>query len=286
MKVFGGILVIFLLCSVAFAIPSEKKEGLEAEEVQEDETLAEIGEKTEKKELKKCQECDTSKCPKVTKCLSGLVRDRCGCCDVCGLEEGQLCNKDSESSAGDKIWYGRCGVELDCRLRDDIDISKVGNQSVCFCVKEGVFCGSDGVTYSSYCKLAAAIVQTDGKTVLESHGPCKSKPKIINKLPNREVKEKSDVSLRCETEAYPLPHFQWTFTRPNGVVKILPDDDTDISISTRGGPLKYQVTSHLLITNIQLKHEGTYGCIVSSEEGMDQMLARIVVSSQDDKTEM
>ena len=38
--------------------------------------------------------CDLEACPILTgRCLAGRVKDKCGCCDVCGTLEGQPCDR-------------------------------------------------------------------------------------------------------------------------------------------------------------------------------------------------
>lgn len=41
---------------------------------------------------KDCQSCNPEECPKANGCVAGLVKDSCGCCDVCGKVEYELCD--------------------------------------------------------------------------------------------------------------------------------------------------------------------------------------------------
>ncbi|VEL42865.1 unnamed protein product [Protopolystoma xenopodis] len=133
-------------------------------------------------ELEPCPDrCNTTLCPPITKCNMGLVRDRCGCCSICGLEQDQLCNLEADlvrlmrggPGVSANAWHGRCGVNLECRERSDVDANIVGQQSICYCLKDGLVCGSNGVTYSS-CQMTAVQEAANGTVFMVSQGPCKS----------------------------------------------------------------------------------------------------------------
>jgi hypothetical protein len=39
-----------------------------------------------------CLSCNPENCAKPVGCVSGIVKDSCGCCDVCGKAEYELCD--------------------------------------------------------------------------------------------------------------------------------------------------------------------------------------------------
>jgi hypothetical protein len=39
-----------------------------------------------------CQSCNPEECPKPTGCVAGVVQDPCGCCEVCGKGEFEMCD--------------------------------------------------------------------------------------------------------------------------------------------------------------------------------------------------
>ncbi|CAH8531487.1 unnamed protein product [Schistosoma rodhaini] len=124
-----------------------------------------------------CDKCDRKKCSPIIQCNVGIVRDKCGCCDICALEEAQLCNIPNDFINGilkqGITWYGICGTDLECRKRTDIDSKLIESQSICYCVKSGKVCGSDGITYSK-CKMNATIISSNGKVIPISEGPCQT----------------------------------------------------------------------------------------------------------------
>ncbi|XP_018649710.1 insulin-like growth factor binding protein-related [Schistosoma mansoni] len=124
-----------------------------------------------------CNKCDRKKCSPIIQCNVGIVRDKCGCCDICALEEAQLCNIPNDFINGilkqGITWYGICGTDLECRKRTDIDSKIIESQSICYCVKSGKVCGSDGITYSK-CKMNATIISSNGTVIPISEGPCQT----------------------------------------------------------------------------------------------------------------
>ena len=115
-----------------------------------------------------CSVCDLSKCAPPGQCHVGTTRDRCGCCEVCALEEGHLCN-DSPSSNGTH-WHGLCGVNLECKLFNNNKAVKTV-LSACVCETKGYVCGSDGITYSP-CQFMAA--QSRHQITIVDKQPCRS----------------------------------------------------------------------------------------------------------------
>ena len=61
-----------------------------------------------------CDDCDVASCSPPLGCVAGVVRDRCGCCDVCAKAEYELCDHARVRS---KHELGKCGDELECRIR-------------------------------------------------------------------------------------------------------------------------------------------------------------------------
>lgn len=57
-----------------------------------------------------CVPCDKVTCPDVYQCVAGVIMDTCGCCQVCGRSEGELCDPGWD---GDQH-YGQCGDNLEC----------------------------------------------------------------------------------------------------------------------------------------------------------------------------
>ncbi|VDO59091.1 unnamed protein product [Schistosoma margrebowiei] len=157
-----------------------------------------------------CEKCDRKKCPPIIQCNVGTVRDKCGCCDICALEEAQLCNIPEDFKNGilkqGITWHGICGTDLECRTRTDIDSKIIGSQSICYCVKPGKVCGSDGVTYSK-CKMNATIISSNGKIIPISEGPCQTAHKQWYKeAPNRYGPHKSfDLGEGSDAAQVPTP---------------------------------------------------------------------------------
>ena len=133
--------------------------------------------------LDACGPCDLSKCPPVTMCPVGQVKDYCGCCSVCGLEQGHRCNTRQELQdmlLGKRRhgYYGACGKNLECQPRTDVDEQSLGEENICVCVKPGRFCASNGETYSA-CELEAVQAKSFGEVFLISYDDCKSGARVI-----------------------------------------------------------------------------------------------------------
>ncbi|CAL8099083.1 unnamed protein product [Calicophoron daubneyi] len=230
-----------------------------------------------------CGECSREHCVEPTDCKAGIVRDRCGCCHVCGLEESHLCNMDHElppkAGKNDKVvWHGLCGENLECRVRTDVDPELVGKQSICYCLSDAVVCGSDGKTYSQ-CQMKAMTVGSNGTITKISDGYCRMKPSIELTRPEAGFKSADKVTLICAIEAYPPAEVTWYWTKPAGGKSIrMPSDSDDVTISIRGGPRQSMFTSYLQIINFSADHEGEYRCVASNDLGMETKSAKLVTS--------
>ncbi len=71
------------------------------------------------------------------------------------------------------VKYGRCGDDLECRVRRDLEYTE-GPEAICYCRSEGALCGTDNVTYDSLCQLMAARVTKDKHIGIGRQGPCNS----------------------------------------------------------------------------------------------------------------
>ena len=115
------------------------------------------------KEDLKCGKCDVESCTKfaTTECLSGIIKDECGCCPRCAQMEGEPCDRSE-----DPYGYGPCGDGLACKS------TEFG--SFCLCQHNEIICGSDGITYSNLCQLMAAAVRSKRTKTLkvDYRGPC------------------------------------------------------------------------------------------------------------------
>ncbi|XP_030647322.1 serine protease HTRA1 [Chanos chanos] len=112
------------------------------------------------------QSCDTSRCPPVPEsCYYGLVKDSCGCCDICASGEGDFCG-----DRGSPV----CGEGLTCVYPPGTRRSR----GSCVCTSTEPVCGSDGRTYPSICRLRAenkrAGLNGIPAVILIQKGPCDS----------------------------------------------------------------------------------------------------------------
>ncbi|CAH8489672.1 unnamed protein product [Schistosoma turkestanicum] len=220
-----------------------------------------------------CEKCDRKKCPPIIQCNVGTVRDKCGCCDICALEEAQLCNIPEDFKNGilkPKIpWHGICGTDLECRPRTDIDSKIIGSQSICYCVKQGKVCGSDGVTYSK-CTMNATIIASNGRITALNEGPCHTVPSVKLTALNQTVIEGTNVTLICEARGYPIPTITWYFNKPNQKQDKtqMPGNYKDVTVSVRGGTEETHTISYLQITSFTLEYEGEYVCMADNIVGI------------------
>nr|XP_014030312.1 unnamed protein product [Salmo salar]XP_014030313.1 unnamed protein product [Salmo salar] len=74
----------------------------------------------------------------------------------------------------------------------------------------------------------------------------------------------------CEVFAFPMAMIEW---KKDGRDIILPGDDPHISVQSRGGPLKYELSSWLQIEKAGLADAGTYRCVARNELGSISAMA-------------
>jgi len=199
-----------------------------------------------------CRSCNPDDCTKPAGCLAGIVKDGCGCCDVCGKVEYELCTHPGVPTP--KSYYGRCGDNLECRLRTDLDPGE-GPEAICYCRIEGTLCGSDNKTYDNLCQLMASAVSKATKMTIQHKGPCNTLPAILSPPENVKNTTGSSIAIMCEAQGYPTPTIEWTWTRVDGKTIYLPSDDLHVSVNMRGGPDRWQVTGWLQIIELKKDHE-------------------------------
>lgn len=116
--------------------------------------------------------CDVSTCPSPS-CPSGYVPDRCNCCLVCALAEGDACGRKDDLP---------CGDGLTCKHPAAKRLSK----GFCQCKLSYDVCGSDGKTYGNVCQLKAASrkTQQQGLSAITQvqKGPCDTRSGTVYAL--------------------------------------------------------------------------------------------------------
>ncbi|XP_060786632.1 kazal-type serine peptidase inhibitor domain 3 [Neoarius graeffei] len=199
-----------------------------------------------------CEQCVPELCPPTRGCRAGLVRDSCGCCSECGNLEGQPCDPGDRN-----LYYGLCGEGLECRSDAPED-----GEPQCVCASQEPVCGSDEHTYMNLCKFREAAFSKPGLT--SSRGPCSTVPVI--KVPPRDLVNVTGSSavFLCEVFAFPMALVEW---RKEGNEVVLPGDDPHISVQSRGGPQKYELSSWLQIEDATRADSGTYRCIAKNVLG-------------------
>ncbi|KFM69260.1 Kazal-type serine protease inhibitor domain-containing protein 1, partial [Stegodyphus mimosarum] len=227
----------------------------------------------------KCGECEPEKCkPPAEECLAGLVRDLCGCCYVCGRQEGELCDGDLLPIPYRNRGHGPCGEHLECRPRTDLAPGDLP-EALCVCIKTEALCGNDGVTYENECQLTEARYRYRNGLQAAHRGPCKSAPKIVSPPEDVANYTGGHVALSCEAMGWPIPVVEWRVDKGNGDTEPLPSDDPKVAVQSRGGPSRYEVTSWLQFLNINPENQATYWCIAKNELGESSASATVKVTN-------
>ncbi|KAI0243315.1 Insulin-like growth factor-binding protein-related protein 1 [Lamellibrachia satsuma] len=228
-----------------------------------------------------CTTCDRKACVRASGCVAGVMKDRCGCCDVCAKAEFELCDHPRVYQSGEV--FGECGDKLECRVRDDLEAGDPA-EAMCYCTVEGELCGSDGVDYDNLCRLMAAAVVKRQKITISNKGPCKSAPVIVTPPENIRNLTGTNIAMSCEARGFPIPTIEWMWTRVDGKTVFLPNDDLHLSVNMRGGPEKWQVTGWLQVLEMKKTHEGNITCIAENHLGVAKAVAQLkVVTEQDIK---
>ncbi|XP_043938892.1 kazal-type serine protease inhibitor domain-containing protein 1-like [Protopterus annectens] len=221
-----------------------------------------------------CQ-CDPVLCPQLQGCLAGVVLDQCSCCHECANIEGQSCDLDKKS-----YFYGHCGDNLECK----VDMKDLSHGEIpeprCVCQFQHPVCGTDRQTYLNICKFNEALHGNSTVNLAIAHrGPCQSGPQI-KAAPQDQISRKGDdVIFRCEVFAYPMALIQWK--RENSSL-LLPGDDAHISVQSRGGPLRYELSSWLQIERVNEKDMGVYYCSAHNKYGSVAAKATLLVTVKDE----
>ncbi|KAK5871760.1 hypothetical protein PBY51_004621 [Eleginops maclovinus] len=207
-----------------------------------------------------CGPCEQDLCPNTRGCRAGLVPDSCNCCQECGNLEGQAC----DLPGGRSVRYGLCGAGLRCAADPaggaDEDEEE---EEVCVCEEQEAVCGSDGVTYINMCQFREAAFSRPELQSREG-GPCRTVP-IIKVPPQSQVNGTgSSLAFLCEVFAFPMALVEW---RKEGRDVVLPGDDPHISVQSRGGPLKFELSSWLQIEGAGPEDSGTYRCVARNDMG-------------------
>ncbi|XP_029019997.1 kazal-type serine protease inhibitor domain-containing protein 1-like [Betta splendens] len=222
-----------------------------------------------------CGMCEPDLCPETRGCRAGLVPDACGCCMECGNVEGQACDPGNRS-----VYYGLCGTGLRCQA----DPRPAGGgedeeeEEVCVCDEQEAVCGSDGTTYMNMCQFReAAFSKAQLRT--RGRGPCTAVP-VIKVPPQSQMNGTgSRLVFLCEVFAFPMALVEW---RKVGRDVILPGDDPHISVQSRGGPLRFELSSWLQIEGAVLEDAGTYRCIARNTVGFVSASAVLGVLGAED----
>ncbi|ESO05329.1 hypothetical protein HELRODRAFT_185515 [Helobdella robusta] len=226
-----------------------------------------------------CLSCNPEECLPVTDCVAGIIKDQCGCCDVCAKSEFELCDHTRLPSLN---MYGKCGEDLECTIRTDLNEGE-SQEAICYCKSQESVCGTDNFTYDNICQLRASAVVTKSGVTLAREGPCNTAPVIIVNPENVKNVSGSSISLSCEAKGFPIPVIEWTWTRVDKQTVTLPSDDLHVSINMRGGPEKYHVSGWLQIIGLKKEHEGDYSCIAQNDFGFVKSSARVNVVRSGDR---
>ncbi|XP_061624922.1 kazal-type serine protease inhibitor domain-containing protein 1-like [Phyllopteryx taeniolatus] len=227
-----------------------------------------------------CGPCRADSCPAPLGCRAGAVPDRCGCCSECANLEGQACDPGRKN-----VLFGLCGDGLRCQAdprpagrrvgdQDEEDEEDEEEEQVCVCEEREAVCGSDGVTYANVCHFKEAAF-SDPELHARGRGPCKTVP-VIKVGPKSQVNGSgSHLVFLCEVFAFPMAAVEWRKDDDDDVV--LPGDDPHISVQSRGGPLRFELSSWLQIEGAEPGDSGTYRCVARNSLGSASAAAALGV---------
>ncbi|KAK2840584.1 hypothetical protein Q7C36_012163 [Tachysurus vachellii] len=246
-------LLLIVLLPLSF-LPGESFPSYKYDDMEDAFDYYAATEELEERNASACELCVPETCPPAQGCSAGLVRDSCGCCFECGNLEGQPCDPGDRN-----VYYGLCGEELVCKTEAS---PAADGEPQCVCASQEPLCGSDGQTYMNVCKYKQAAFSKPG---LSSRvGPCNTVPVI--KVPPRNLVNVTGSSavFLCEVFAFPMALVEW---RKEGKEVVLPGDDPHISVQSRGGPQKYELSSWLQIEDATRADSGTYRCTARNDLG-------------------
>uniref|UniRef100_A0AAV2MQF6 Uncharacterized protein n=1 Tax=Knipowitschia caucasica TaxID=637954 RepID=A0AAV2MQF6_KNICA len=192
-----------------------------------------------------CPPCDPSQCGPAVGCRAGLVRGLCGCCEECGNVLGQSCDPGPTPRL-----HGLCGTGMRCTVDPRPGARSVEDQDelICVCDQQEALCASNGNTYRSRCEFREALFFNPLLKV-KGKGPCKSAT------------------------------IEW---RRDGHEGALPGDDPHLSVQSRGGPLKFELSSWLQIEGAGLEDAGTYQCVARNKLGAVSASAQLTILTRED----
>ncbi|CAL8248027.1 unnamed protein product [Merluccius merluccius] len=240
---------------------------------------------------RRCEPCEPALCAAARGCRAGVLLDACGCCWECGNLEGQAC----DPPGGRSEYYGRCGGGLSCRVErrrgpgvgmeevgemgvEEQDGEDWGDEPLCVCTEQEPVCASDGVTYMNTCQFREANF-SNPQLKLKERGPCKTVP-VIKVAPQNQVKGLgSSLVFLCEVFAFPMAQVEWT---KEGLLDLLPGDDPHISVQSRGGPQRFELSSWLQIEGAERGDSGTYRCVARNNLGSVSASATLGVLSHEE----
>ena len=103
------------------------------------------------------------------------IKDHCDCCFGCAQREGERCyeEKFKDQLPDDYPRYSKCGDDLECRIRTDLE-STDKPEAICYCTMNEPICGSDGITYENQCQFTEARYKNRNKLFEVDNQPCKS----------------------------------------------------------------------------------------------------------------
>ncbi|XP_022091726.1 insulin-like growth factor-binding protein 7 [Acanthaster planci] len=219
-----------------------------------------------------CGPCDKSACPSDLSCRAETVPDRCSCCQVCSKVLGERCGGPANAD-------GRCADDYICAgksVYEPVQDEEIGQ---CVCTALDRVCGTDGVVYDNKCKLKMASYESvqNGQPAIEvdeTDQLCSTVPVITEPPKNSILQVGSQSELSCEAYGRPIPDIIWM---KDG--EVLPGNHLNIATRKRNGPVKFAMTSWVLI-NVSPDDGGLYTCMASNSQGETESLATVVIGQK------